>query len=130
MAKVKHGYSGDIEKLLAIRGKVASIIWTTLVRRVNINTNKLKISQAEIAREFGKTPSQVSKAIKSMKEAKVLRVGKDKELFFNPYVTFFAEFDNDDDEWMEAFNGDDVVYPLPMHKEWGHPDKEPDETDR
>jgi hypothetical protein len=130
MAKITHQYSRDIEMMLRIRGKVARVIWATLVRRVDIHTNKLKVSQAEIAKEFGKTPSQVSKAIKSMKEVEVLRVGKDKELFFNPYVTFYAEFDEDKpDDWIDAFNGEGVVHPLPMHKEWDD-FKEMNETNR
>lgn len=130
MAKVIHGYSGDLGRLLGVPSKVAREVWTVLSRRVDINTNKLYTSQVEVAKELNKTTSQICGAFKVLRQAGLIRLGKNKEVFFNPYVLFFAAFDNDDDEWMEAFNGDDVVYPLPMHKEWGHPDKEPDEVNR
>jgi hypothetical protein len=127
MAKIKHGYMGDMGMLLQVGSRVAREMWTTLSRRADINTNKLYISQIDIAKDLGKTPSQISSAIKALRENGLIRLGKNKEIFFNPYVLFFAEFDEDEpDAWLEAFNGDDVVYPLPMHKEWGDPDKEQD----
>jgi hypothetical protein len=124
MAKVRHGYSGDVGRMLGVSSKVAREVWTVLSRRADLDTNKLYMSQVEIAKDLNKTTSQISNAFKVLREAELIRLNKNKEIFFNPYVLFFAEFDNDDDEWMEAFNGEDVVYPLPMHKEWGHPDKE------
>ncbi len=118
---------GDMGMLLQVGSRVAREMWTTLSRRADINTNKLYISQIDIAKDLGKTPSQISSAIKALRENGLIRLGKNKEIFFNPYVLFFAEFDEDEpDAWLEAFNGDDVVYPLPMHKEWGDPDKEQD----
>lgn len=131
MNKKRHGYTRDMTRIANVGSRIAREMWGILVRRVDINTNKLRVSQKDVAKEMGKTPSQISKAFKILKEHDIIRLNDTKEIFFNPYIMFYAEYDEDKiDNWMEDFNGDNVIYPLPMHKEWGHPNKEQDATDK